>query len=163
MDRRQMISTSALAVGGFALGSAFTAPACFGKSIEAESAIVDSAILSLKGLLPAQAALLDKIGKLNRDFAAAYKRGDFVDAKAFFASLDQNIQTLIDDLDVNVSARIKLLVGIVGVAVRAIAALLNEQSTPAIVAAANAPAMQSRIQKLADPVAADKLLKSLKQ
>lgn len=131
MNRRDMISRSALAVGGVAIGAAFGEPACSKLSITAEIGIIQSTILALKPLLPAQAGLLDRVSKLAGNFGAAYAKGDFASAKAFFMSLADNITTLVADVGVG-SPRIQFLVAVVGIAVRAIAALLNEQSTPAI-------------------------------
>lgn len=166
MKRRQFIGTTSVTLLAAGTGGAFLLNqiACGGKSIDAESAIIDSTIIALKPLLPNQAALLDKIASVNRDFAAAYKKGDFVSARSFFDSLDVNISTLLNDIGA-ASPRVKFLVSVVSIALHAIAALLNEQATPAISAAAVkvAPVTSERVKTLGSDAAADKLLKSLKQ
>ncbi len=156
MNRRTFVGTTALAGAGLALG----ASKCGGKSVTAEIGIIQSTILALKPLLPGQAVLLDKVSKLAGDFGAAYARGDFASAKTFFASLADNITTLIGDIGA-ASPRVQFLVAVVGIAVRAIAALLNEQSTPAIESMAS-PAEADRVHAMGSADAAAKALKVAK-
>lgn len=158
MNRRSMLKLSGVAgVGALTLG----AGKCGGQSIETEVAIIQSTALALKSLLPAQSTLLDKVGKLASDFNVAYKRGDFVSAKATFESLDTDIQTLIADVG-GASPRVVFLVALVGVALHAVASLLASQSTSKLAAMAG-PMTVNRVQQLGSAAAAAKMLEAAKQ
>lgn len=168
-SKRNFMALAGTGVAGIALGGiaapisqpGMPEPACSsGKSVTAEIGIIQSTILALKPLLPAQATLLDKISKLAGDFGAAYARGDFTSAKTFFASLADNITTLVGDVGVG-SPRIQFLVAVVGIAVRAIAALLNEQATPAIQSMAS-PAEADRVRAMGSADAASRALRAAK-
>lgn len=159
-DRRNFLKISTGAGIGALVVASVGASKCGGKSVTAEIGIIQSTILALKPLLPAQAALLDKISKLAGDFGAAYARGDFTSAKTFFASLADNITTLVGDVGAG-SPRIQFLVAVVGIAVRAIAALLNEQATPAIQSMAS-PAEADRVRAMGSAEAASKALQVAK-
>jgi hypothetical protein len=159
MNRRNFIGTGALAGAGALVLSQV---AC-GPNIDTEIGIVLSTIPLLKPLLPNQVVLLDKIASVTTDLRKAYKAGDFNSAKNFFGSLDTNIQTLINDVG-GASPRVQFLVALVGVAVHAIAALLNEQPAPVTATAtAMAPDAVDRLKVLGSAEAAAKALASVKQ
>ena len=108
--------------------------------------------------------LLDKIAKLAHDFNDAWVAGKFDSARKFFENLDETVSLVINDLGINAGARVKLLLASLGIAVRTIAALIQEQGQANSVAARAAdPATVNRIKQLADPAVADRLLKSVKQ
>lgn len=136
-----------------------------GASIATEIGIIQSTILALKPLLPNQAALLDKVSRLAGDFNTAYRAGNFSSAKDFFNSLADNIDTLIADVGV-ASPRVQFLVALVGVAIHAVAALLAEQGAASPkagkMAGSMAPATVDRVQRMASPEVAAKLLQSVK-
>lgn len=163
MNRRTFIGTGALAGAG-ALIAAETG--CAPKSVEVEIGILQSSIIALKPLLPAQATLLDKIGKLAGDFNTSYKAGNFTSAKDFFNSLADNIDVLISDVG-GATPRVQFLVALAGVAIRAVAALLNEQGTTQPAAGAMATSLSpdtvNRVQQLGGADAAARMLQSVKQ
>lgn len=154
MNRRTFISTSAVA--GVALAG--TGLKCGGRSISGTIQIIVGGITELKPLFPAHAAALDKIVNLATSFNEAWTAGKFEDAKTFFLNLDTLVGQVIADLGLNASTRVKLLLASIGIAVRVIAALIQEDATPA--AAAVVPkGTVDRVRQLADDGAATTLLK----
>jgi hypothetical protein len=156
-SRRKFIQVAA--VGGVA-SLAITQLSC-GPSLDTEIGIILTTIPLLKPFLPNQAVLLDKIAKITSDLQKAYRAGDFTNAKTFFNDLDVNIQTLIADVG-GASPRIIFLVAIVGVALRAVAALINQSTPPAIMSAMASPGEVERVRVLGSAESAAKLLGSLK-
>lgn len=161
MDRRKFIGTSVVAGAGLAV-----AAKCGGKAVTAEVTIIKGAISELQLLYPTT-TILGKIAKLADDFNADWTAGKFDSAKALFENLDTLIGQAINDLGVNASTRAKLLLATIGIALRAIAALISEQAQSAGVSAkAGAmagPATVDRVRVLASDATATSLLNSVRQ
>jgi hypothetical protein len=132
MDRRQALTTIGLGGTGFIAGSAFTAPACNGKSVSAEVTVVETFLKVVAVEIPNQKPTIDKILKVADDFNADYQWGDFASAASVFASLDADITQLISDLGVNVSDHVKADLVLIDAGLTAIWQLLNSQKTPAV-------------------------------
>lgn len=161
MDRRNFIGNTVTGVAGFTIASQIN---CGGKSVSGTVTLITGAISELKLLFPAIPAL-DKIIKLATDFNADWIAGKFDSARTFFDNLDTTVQTVISDLGLNASARVKLLLASVGIGVRVIAALISEQgaSQPKAMTAANAtaPSTVNRVKQLANAAEAETILKAV--
>jgi len=168
LSRRQFGKRAALtlAVAGLS-GSAFK---CSSEKVTIYVQTITSFLREISGLLPAQAAFINKIIGIAADLDAAYQRGDFDNATTFLESLTTNISTLITNLGVGLSPQIKVALAIVGSTVRLIAVLLNRQATEdprvaAIVGARTDPASERKkalIKSLADEQEIDKLFQASK-
>lgn len=161
MNRREMISTTALGAAGFAVGTAFTAPAC-PKPKAVTITIIIGAIAELRLLFPNLEAL-DKIASLATSLKAAWDAGKLDDARSFFTNLDTLVGQVISDLGINATTRVKLILASLGLGLRVIAALFQEQGNaqPEAMAAAGTQTVD-RVKTLADPKVADALLKAVK-
>lgn len=157
--RRDFLRLGGLGVGSLMLTSQIN---CGGKSISGTIALISGAISELKLLYP-NLAVLDKIVKLATDFNRDWVAGKFDSARTFFESLDTTVQQVITDLELNASARVKLLLASVAVGVRLIATLISEQATPSAMATAqvSAPKTVNRIKQLSNPADADWILRSV--
>lgn len=134
MNRRQFArqSTLALAVAGLSA----TAFKCGSAQVTIYVQTIISFLREISAIIPAQASFIGKIIAIATDLDAAYKRGDFDNAMAFLESLTSNLNTLIANLGLNVSDRVKVALAIIGSTVRLIAVLLKQQAEQPEVAAA---------------------------
>lgn len=140
MNRREMISTTALGAVGFAVGTGFAAPkGCSVKNLSSYVQMIAGGFTEIKVLLPdlglsqsiiAQAAeLIDKGVKIARDFDAAYKAGKFNDAASLFTNLGSTLTQVINTLGVSTENRaVKVALAAIGIARVAVAILLNKQA-----------------------------------
>jgi hypothetical protein len=162
MNRRQAITT--LGLGG--AGLAASQISCGGPSVSGTVRILSGAASELKILFPAQGSTLDKIVTLGTDFDKFWVAGKFDSAKTVFENLDTIINQVITDLGVNANTHVKLLLATLGIALRTVAAIIAEQGQNRPLAArragATAPATVNRVNQLADPSVADRLLKAVK-
>jgi len=159
MNRRKMLSTTALGMTGFAIGTAFTAPGCpGGKNLSTYVNIVTGALQELSPLLPGQTQLISKAIGIAKTFDDAYRAGKFVDAAALFENLAGVVSQIAESAGLS-SPSVKVAIAVAGIAMRAIAVLLKTQATdPAIAAAVSDSAQRSPsamrqkslIEKLAD-------------
>jgi len=162
MNRRNFIQTGAMGGASALLVSQI---GCGGTSVSGTVTILTGAVAELKILFPAN-ALLGKIVSLADDFNKDWVAGKFDSARTLFGNLDVVVSQVISDLGVNASTRIKLLLAALGIALRTIAALIKEQGQQTPLAARTArtiaPQTVNRVNQLADPDVADKLLRSVK-
>lgn len=162
MNRRQAITSIGLG-GGSAL--LFSQVGCGGASVSGTVTILTGAVAELKILFPAN-ALLGKIVSLATDFNKDWVAGNFDSARTLFDNLDTVVGQVISDLGVNATTRVKLLLAAVGIALRTIAAMIQEQGQNNSIAARRAgvaaPQTVSRVNQLADPAVADRLLNAVK-
>jgi len=139
MNRRQMIQTTALGGAGFAIGTAFTAPACNPKNLSSYVQMIAGGFAEIKVLLPdlglsqsviaRVAELIDKGVKIAQDFDAAYKAGKFSDAATLFSNLGATLTQVINTLGVSTENRaVKVALAAIGIARVAIAILLQKQA-----------------------------------
>lgn len=152
MNRRQMITTSALGAAGFAVGTGFAAPQCGGaKNLSTYIQMIAGGFTEIKVLLPdlglsqniiAQAAeLIDKGVKIAKDFDAAYKAGKFSDAASLFTNLGSTLTQVISTLGISTENRaVKVALAAIGIARVAVAIILSRQADdqPQVAAAAKA-------------------------
>ncbi len=161
MNRRNFIQGTAAGAGSVLVLNAI---GCGGKSVSGTVAIITGAVSELQILFPNE-PLLGKVVKLASDFNSDWVAGKFDSAKTFFENLDTAVTQVINDLGINASPRGKLLLATLGIAVRTIAAIINEQGAQepkaAAVAGASAPRTVSRIKSLANPNDADWILKAV--
>lgn len=139
MNRRQMISTSALAAGGFALGGAMTAPQCSGaRNLSTYVQMIAGGFSEMKVLLPdlglsqsmvaRVAELLDKGVAIAKDFDKAYREGKFTDARTLFTNLGSLVTQVITVLGVSTENRgVKVALAAIGIARIAVAIILDRQ------------------------------------
>jgi hypothetical protein len=161
LSKRNFLKVGAAAgVGALALGA--TACPLDSKKVTFYSATLSSFLNEVAGLLPAQAAFIARIIKVISDFDAAYQRGDFTNASAFFNTMVANVSQLISDVGRNLSPQLKMLLAVASATVRTIAVLLQQQGAtqPWAVARARAASPDadraiSTIEKLAHPSAVD--------
>lgn len=158
MNRRTFIGTSTVA--GVAIAT--TGFQC-GKPKAVAITIITGAVAELRLLFP-DLAVLSKISALAVSFKTAWDAGKFDDARTFFANLDTTIGQVISDLGINATTRVKLILATLGIGLRVVAALIQEQGAaqPGAVKAARARAAGAidRVAVLSDATAADALLKS---
>lgn len=154
MNRRQAITSIGLGGAGFVATAAFTAPACSGKSVGAEVAVVETFLKVVAVEIPNQKPIIDKIIKVADDFNADYQKGDFATAATIFATLEGDITQLIADLGKNVSDRVKTALILVDAGITAIWELLNSQNTPAVQGIIDAKKQGSKAQAIGDTRAA---------
>lgn len=151
MNRREMITTTALGTAGFAVGAGFSAPACGVKNLATYVQMIAGGFSEIKVLLPdlglsqsiiaKVAELIDKGVKIAKDFDEAYKAGKFADAATLFSNLGSLISQMINTLGVSTENRaVKVALAAIGIARVAIAILLNKQAQddPQVAAAAKA-------------------------
>ena len=162
MQRRDFIKGSALGAGALVLASQVD---CGGKSVSGAVAILSGAVSELKPLFP-NVPKLDQIIKLATDFNADWVAGKFDTARDLFDNLDVVVEQVINDLGINSTTRVKLLLATLGIGLRTIAALIAEQGQAQPIAArragVRAGSTVSRVRELADPSVADTLLKAVK-
>lgn len=164
ITRRSLLKTGGMAaVGSLTIGTA----AC-GKNLTTYTSIIISALEELSPLLPGQSSFIANAIKIARDFDEAYRAGKFANATTLFANLAGVIGQIADSVGVT-SPAVKTTIAIAGVAMRAIAILLKEQSTqPAVTAAVRAQrstaavAHMGVIDRLADAAAADAVFQASK-
>lgn len=163
ISRRSMLRTGALAAGGFAVGTAFTAPACNPKNLSVYVQTVVGALKEISPLLPSSADIIAKAIKVAEEFDKAYREGKFENALVLFENLAGFITQIATDVGVD-NPTVKIALAVAGIALRAIAVLLKAQeSEPAVadaVARANAKpgaaARRSLVDKLANPIAVNR-------
>lgn len=153
MNRRTFIGASAVA-------SAVLVTNCGGKSVSGTVTIITGAASELKLLFPGNADVLDKISRVAHDFNEAWVAGKFSDARQFFDQLDEFSTLIVNDLSIGATARVKLLLSVLVISVRAIATLISEQATPKATAMAGA-ATVTRVRQLANPSDADWILRAV--
>lgn len=161
-SKRSFLAVAGLGATGFALGTAFTAPACSAKSVSAEIIVVETFLKVVAVEIPNQSAIITKILKVADDFNADYQRGDFANAAAIFATLETDTTQLIADLGVNVSQRVKIALVLIDAAITAIGELLKSQKTAVIqgmIATPEKKAQAMQIEKRADKI--DKLFRAI--
>ena len=138
---------------------------CGGQSISGTVTIITGAVSELQILFPNESKLAQVI-KLANDFNADWTAGKFDSAKTFFENLDVVVGQVISDLGLNASTRVKLLLATLGIAVRTVAALIQEQGNaqPSIAAKARAASPQTvdRVNELANDAVASQLLKAVR-
>jgi hypothetical protein len=160
MNRRIFAKRSALGLTALTLTtSAFK---CGSEKVTIYVQTISAFLREIASLLPAQAQFITRIIAVATDFDAAYRRGDFTNATAFFNTLVSNLTTLTTSLGLNLSAQVKVALAIVSSTVRLIAVLLKQQGAtqPEAVARARAasPAASaaiSTIERLAGLAAID--------
>jgi len=167
MNRRDMITTSSLAVAGFVVGTAASAPACPDKKEQVDF-YASTVIGGLKELRPLFPNLDDKIGKaisVADTFAKAYREDRFVDAATIFENLTTTISEVITALGV-MNETVKLVVATGGIALRSIAVLLRQQASAnrvvASIVAANNSSAKAMIERMADPSVIDQVVAAVK-
>lgn len=162
MNRSEFIKCSVIGSASLILASQLD---CGGKSLSGTVQILISGAYELKVLFPSN-VLLDKIIALAVDFNKDWVAGKFDSARSLFENLDSTIQQVITDLDVNATPRVKLLLASLGVALRVVAALIDEQgaSQPKAAAMARATASRTvdRVKQLSNSSDADSILKAVK-
>lgn len=139
MNRREMITTTALGAAGFAVGTGFTAGACSPKNLSTYVQMIAGGFSEIKVLLPdlglsqsviaKVAELIDKGVKIAKDFDDAYKAGKFSDAATLFSNLGSLISQVVSTLGVSTENRaVKVALAAIGIARVAIAILLANQN-----------------------------------
>jgi len=134
MNRRQFTFRGllTLAVAGLT-GSAFK---CSSEKVTIYVQTITSFLREVGSLIPAQAAFINKIIGIAGNLDSAYRRGDFDSTTTFLESLSGNINVLITNLGVDLSAQVKVALAIVNSTVRLIAVLLVQQASDPTVTAA---------------------------
>lgn len=164
MNRRTLLKTGGMAaVGSLAIGTT----GC-GKDLSTYTSIIISALEELSPLLPGQSSFIANAVKIARQFDEAYRDGKFANATTLFANLAGVVGQIADSVGVT-SPAVKTTIAIAGVAMRAIAILLKEQSSQPEVAAAvrsqQGTAVMAHIgliNRLADEQAVDAVFKAAK-
>lgn len=134
MNRRMFTKRAALVLTLAGLsGSAFK---CGSEKVTIYVQTISSFLREITSIIPTQASFINKIIGIAADLDSAYRRGDFTNATTFLESLSANINTLIANLGVDLSAQVKVALAIVNSTVRLIAVLLVQQSNAPTVAAA---------------------------
>lgn len=160
LNRRKFIQTGAVGAGSLVVLSQLN---CGGKSVGGTVTLITGAIAELKLIFPSLPAL-DKIVKLATDFNTAWVAGKFDSARTFFESLDTTVQQVMNDLEINGTTRVKLLVATLGIAVRTIAALIAEQGQAVGSRAVRAAgATGDRVKQLANAADAARILGAVKK
>lgn len=144
MNRREMITTTALGVAGFGAGTAFTAPACSAPSKEKAVRYAGIAIGYLEDVAPILSALgqqpiVDLVNKAIpalKKLKEALENNDFPTAGNMFdtvAGILGNIATAISNMpDSNRKLTVLALIALVQLTLRTIgAAIQSETNTPA--------------------------------
>lgn len=161
-SRRYFIKAGIAGGAGLALASQLD---CGGKSVSGTVTIIAGAVEELQILFPSVPALAQAL-KLAKDFNADWTAGKFDSARKFFENLDTIVGQVISDLGVNASTRVKLLLATLGIAVRTIAALINEQAQTVSTLAGKArtanPRTADRVDELASAAVADRLLATVR-
>lgn len=164
ITRRTLLKTGGLA----AIGSLTIGTSGCGKDLTTYTSIIISALEELSPLLPGQSLFISNAIKIARDFDEAYRAGKFANATTLFSNLAGVIGQIADSVGVT-SPAVKTTIAIAGVAMRAIAVLLKDQSTqPSVAAAINnqrsaaAVAHIGLINRLADPAAVNALFEAAK-
>lgn len=146
MNRRQMITTSALGAAGFAVGTGFTAEACSPKNLSTYVQMIAGGFSEIKVLLPdlglsqsiiaKVAELIDKSVKIAKDFDDAYKAGKFTDARTLFTNLGSLVTQVITTLGLSVENQgVRIALAAIAIARIGIAIILDRQlSQPSMAA-----------------------------
>lgn len=159
MDRRQMISTTALGAAGFVVGTGFAAPACGGKqNVDFYVSTITNALASLKPLIPAQAQLLDKAISIARDINEAYQDGKFDSAWTLASNLTDVINSVITNAGVGLSDTAKMIVSLANIALGTVLTLIKN-STPTNASRAINPA-EERMRALVSPKQVDAIFQA---
>ena len=136
-----------MAVGGFTVGAAFTAPACPDKKdvlfyVETFTGTLKEVLL----LVPNLAEPINRAIKFADIFTKAYNDGKFEDAITAFENMAGVFQEIYDVAG-GMNASVKIALAVAGVAMRAIAVLLkSHESEPAVAAVVKARRMGSDAQ-----------------
>lgn len=136
MNRRQFTKRAALTltVAGFS-GAAFKCNPEDKKRVTIYIQTIDGFLHEIAIVVPAQKAFIDKTVAIATDFDSAFQRGDFDSATSMLESLTSNINILIGNLGVNLSAQVKVALAIVNSTVRLIAVLIVNQADNPIASA----------------------------
>ena len=162
MNRRQFVKRGAIGLAALTLTT--SAYKCGSEQVSIYIRTITTFLNQISTLLPERAAMITKIVKIAADFDAAYRRGDFVSADAFFNSLEQNLTTLVADIGANTSNTVKTWIAIIGATVTSIAVLLKEQvdAQPALAARVSGARSASAVERLASQAAVDELYQAAK-
>lgn len=133
MNRRQFAKRGTLTLALLVMTT--TAWKCGSEKVTIYVQTISSFLREIAGIIPAQAAFINKIIGVAADLDAAYRRGDFDNATTFLESLSGNINLLITNLGVNLSSQVKLALALINSSVKLIAVLLLNQSQDPTVAA----------------------------
>lgn len=120
ITRRTLLKTGGLA----AIGSLTIGTSGCGKDLTTYTSIIISALEELSPLLPGQSSFISNAIKIARDFDEAYRAGKFANATTLFSNLAGVIGQIADSVGVT-SPAVKTTIAIAGVAMRAIAVLLQ--------------------------------------
>lgn len=164
MNRRSFIGTGAMVTGGAALGMVTMAPSCNPPKVSTYVRAFTGALGEIKLILPAQGAIIDRMIKVAEDFDKANLAGKFEDAKTFLLNLVSLFDQFTADLGVNVPLPVKTALLIAGVAIRAIAVLIDGELSrqPSMAARAEAGEV-NKLKQLADEGAINAALKAIKR
>lgn len=139
MNRREMITTSAMAGAGFAVGTGSTAPACEkAKNLSTYVQMFAGGFVEIKELLPSLglpqsiitqiASLIDKGVSIASAFDKAYKDGKFTDAATLFSNLGTIVSDVVRTLGVSTENRaVKVALAAIGIARVAISIILKRE------------------------------------
>jgi hypothetical protein len=139
MNRRDMISVTTLAGGGFLTGVGFTTPQCGSpRNLSTYVQMIAGGFTEIKVLLPELglsqaiidqvASLLDKGVKIAKDFDTAYRAGKFTDASTLFTNLGSMVTQVVSTLGIATDNRaVKIALAAIGVARVALAIILQRQ------------------------------------
>lgn len=133
MNKRQFLTRGVLGLAALIMTT--SAWRCGSEKVTIYVQTISSFLREIAGIIPAQAAFINKIIGIAADLDAAYRRGDFDNATSFLESLSENINTLITNLGLNLSSQVKVALAIVNSTVKLIAVLLvNQAEVPAVAA-----------------------------
>lgn len=128
-----------MAGGGLAIASLPLVETGCGPKVSFYIQTFSGALIELKPLLPGAAGLIGKAIAAASDFDKQYRRGDFTSAIVTLQSLSADVSEIANDAGVD-SPKIKGIIAVAGIALRAVAAILAEQQTQPAVAAGAAAA-----------------------
>ncbi len=163
MNRRvalQSIGTGTASVAVF--GPVVFLQGCSPKNLSVYVQTVVGTLHELQPLLPDASANIAKAIKIASDFDKAYRDGKFADAIAVFSNLSGVISEIATDAGVD-NSTVKVALAVAGIAMRAIAVLLQSQSANPAVANARVGASSEQrrqaalVEKLANAGEIDRL------
>jgi hypothetical protein len=134
-NRRAFLRLAGTGAAGLALGGVIApigtpgtpTPACSPKSVNAEVQVAETFLKVVAVELPNQQAFITKILKVTDDFNTDYQRGDFANAGTLFATLSGDFTHLLNDVGVNINAKVKIALVLIDAAIAGIAGLLKSQ------------------------------------
>lgn len=161
MNRRTVLKTGGLAALG---GMTLSVTGC-GKNLSVYVATVIGSLEELSPLLPNLSPQIRKAVDIAKSFDSAYRAGKFTDASAIFTNLTSTVSEIVTIAGVT-DPQVRIAIAVGGVALRAIAALLNSQATEPAVATAVAASKNVRaktvIERMADQRVIDKVYEAVK-